>query len=105
MVSEIFIQTQLFPLIENQETVDEAKLVRLLVDFKRSRKDLAIEFEMAQVMARILCRFQCYLINEADGTSSLISDPLSRELDVFFSLAELDFQRIDDEVRNQLHFG
>jgi hypothetical protein len=105
MASEIFVQTQIFPLIEDQETVDEAKLVSLLVDFKRSRKDLDIEFEMAQVMARILSRFQCHLINEADGTSSLVSDPLSKELEVFFALAELDFQRIDDEVRNQLHFG
>ena len=105
MASEIFLQTQLFPRIETQETVDEEKLVSLLVDFKRSRKDLDIEFEMAHVVARILSRFQCHLIDEADGTSPMISDPLSWELDVFFALAELDFQRIDEEVTKRLHFG
>lgn len=105
IASEIFLQSQLFPLIEKQEAVDEAKLVSLLVNFKKSRNDLDVDFEMAHVVARILSRFQCHMLNEADDMTSLISDPLSWELDVFFALAELDLQRIDEEVTNRLHFG
>ena len=102
MSSELFLQTQLFPLIEHQEQVDRRTLVNLLVEFKRSRKDLDVGFEMANVMARILNRFQWYLVDEEDSTLNLPSDTLERELDLFISLAELDFKSIDEEVQARL---
>ena len=105
MASELFLQTRLFPLIERQAQVDKRTLVDLLVDFKHSRRDLDVEFEMAQVMARILSRFEHHLFDDTDGAQPFLSDSLEREMDLFTSLAELDFQGIDEEVWNRLHSG
>jgi hypothetical protein len=96
--SEIFIQTKLFPLIESRSQIHEAILVDLLVDFKRSRIDLDVDFEISQVSANLLNRFQCHLMDDTD----IISDSLQRELDLFVLIADLDFHHIDDVVRNRL---
>lgn len=100
MASEVFLQSSLFPRQETGAPLDESALVDLLVDFKRSREDLNVDFEMAQVVARLLGRFQCYQIEDNDALP--LSDSLERELDLFTSLAELDFQSVDEAVRNRL---
>jgi hypothetical protein len=100
MASEVFLKSWLFPRQENREPLDESALVDLLVDFKQSREDLDVDFEMAQIVARLLGRFQCYQIDDNDAL--LLSDSLARELDLFASLAELDFQSIDETVRSRL---
>ena len=102
IASEIFLQTRLFPLIESGQPLDESLVVDLLVDFKRSRDDLDVEFEMAQVAARLLSRFQCHLIDEADSSLPLLSDSLEREMELFTALTELDFESIDATVRDRL---
>jgi hypothetical protein len=103
--SEVFLQTQLFPLVESGANIDEATIVDLLIDFKQSRGERAVEFEMAQVMARMLSRFQCHLLDETEGAPSVVSESLEREVDLFTALAGLDFQRIDEAVRERLHSG
>ena len=100
MASEVFLKSCLFPRQENGEPLNEIVLVNLLVDFKQSRNDLDVDFEMAQIVARLLGRFQCY---QVDGNDALpICDFLEQELNLFASLAELDFQYIDEAVRNRL---
>jgi hypothetical protein len=105
MSSELFLQTRLFPLIERQVQVDRQTLVDLLVEFKRSRKDLDVGFEIANVMARILNRFQWYLVDDEESNLTLPSDALEREFDLFTALADLDFKNIDEEVQDRLHSG
>ena len=105
MSSELFLQTRLFPLIDRRAQIDRRTLVDLLVEFKRSRKDLDVGFEMANVMARILNRFQWHLVDDEDSALILPSDILDRELDLFTSLADLDFKSIDEEVQDRLHSG
>jgi len=101
IASEVFIQTRLFPLMESHTQIDEAVLVDQLVNFKLSRGDLNADFEMQQVTANLLNRFQCHVIDDIDT----ISEALKRELDLFTLLADLDFQRIDDSVRERLNSG
>ncbi|SRR5258706_9187669 len=101
VASEVFLQTRLFPLMDSPRQIDETTLVDLLVDFKRSRVDLNAGFEMSQVTANLLNRFQCHLIDDMD----IASAALERELELFTLLADLDFQRIDDTVRERLNSG
>jgi hypothetical protein len=103
IASEIFLQTRLFPLIEGKQRLDEATVIDLLVGFKQSRDDLDVQFEMAQVMARLLGRFQCHLIDESDNSVPLVSDSLEREMELFIALSELDFEIIDVAVQDRLH--
>jgi hypothetical protein len=103
--SEVFLQTQLFPLIESGKQIEESIVIERLIEFQRSRREQEVEFEMAQVMARILSRFQYHLIDETEGAESVVSDSLESDLDLFTALAGLDFQRIDEEVRDRLHSG
>jgi hypothetical protein len=107
MAAEVFLQTCLFPLAEEGSQPDETRLVDLLATFKRARRDLDNGFEMAHVTARLLNRLQCYMLDDPDPTQPLAleSDSLQRELALFTSLAELDFQRIDTAVRKRLHSG
>lgn len=105
MASEIFLQTQLFPLAASRIQLDESRIVDLLVDFKRSRRDLDVNFEMAQVMARILSRFQCHLIDDLENSQPVLPDSLEMELNLFVSLADLNIQRIDLAVQDRLHSG
>lgn len=107
MAAEVFLQSCLFPLAEAGSQPDETRLVDLLAAFKRARRDLDGSFEMAHVNARLLSRFQCYLLDDPDPNQPLAleSDSLQRELALFTSLAELDFQRIDTAVRKRLHSG
>ena len=103
--AEVFLQTQLFPLAEAGKRPDESKLVELLVDFKQSRPDPKNGFEMAQLSARLLSRFQCYLLDDLNDPLALGSDSFEREMELFTSLADLDFQRIDTAVRERLRSG
>ena len=105
MASEVFLQSQLFPLVDGQTQLDENTLVDLLVDFKRRRADLNVEFEISQVMARLLNRFQYHLIDDAEGTGPELPDALEQQLDLFARLADLDFERIDEAVRDRLRSG
>jgi hypothetical protein len=105
IAAELFLQTRLFPRLEEHQPINEQTLVDLLVDFKRSRGDCEVEFEMAQLAARLLSRFQCHLLDEDYSLPKLGSSALKRELDLFVSLAGLDFQRIDQAVRERLHSG
>lgn len=103
--AEVFLQTHLFPLAEAGKPPNESKLVDLLVDFKRSRPNQTNGFEMAQLSARLLSRFQCYLLDDFDDPLALGSDSLEREMELFISLASFDFQRIDTAVRERLRSG
>lgn len=107
IAAEVFVQTRLFPLTEKGKPPDETNLVDLLAEFKRSRRDLDNGFEMAHVSARLLSRLQCYMLDDPDPDAPLAleSDSLQREMDLFTSLAEFDFQRIDTAVRKRLHSG
>ena len=102
MSSELFLQTRLFPLLERRVPVDRQTLVDLLVEFKRSRKDLDVDFEIANVMARILNRLQWYLMEDETSPLGASSDTLDRDLELLTCLADLDFQRIDAEVSDRL---
>jgi hypothetical protein len=102
VAAEVFLHSCLFPLAETSQNLDEATLVDLLVEFKRLRRDLDGEFQMAHISARLLSRFECYLIDDEDATPA-VSDSAVREMDLFSSLADLDFQHIDVAVRERLH--
>jgi|KBSSwiStaDraftv2_1062776.scaffolds.fasta_scaffold377913_3 hypothetical protein len=103
--SEIFLQTRLLPLIERGQRLDEATLTDLLIEFKRSRGNQDVPFEMAQVTARVLSRFQCYWLDDLNGDPPSDADSLTREVDLLAALAPLDFQRIDEQVRERLQAG
>jgi hypothetical protein len=103
MAAEVFLQSYLFPIAKTSLPVDQAQLVDLLVDFKRMRPDLDVGFEMAHVNARLLSRFECYLIDDEGDSPVTVSDAMLHELDLYTSLADLDFQSIDLAVRERLH--
>ena len=107
IAAEVFLQTCLFPLAEAGRQPDESNMVDLLAEFKRSRRDLDNGFEMAQVSARLLNRFQCYVLDDPDPEApmALGFDSVQRELELFTSLASLDFQFIDTAVSERLHSG
>ena len=105
MAAEVFLQTRLFPLVQERQPIDEQTLVELLVDFRRSRGEREMEFEMSQVIARLLNRFQHHLVDQADSSLPALSRSLERELGLFTLLAPLDFQSIDRAVRERLHSG
>jgi len=105
MAAEVFLKSRLLPWVEARQPIDEPTLVELMVDFGRSRGEGEVGFEMAQVIARLLSRFQHHLIDDADPSLPLLSNSLERELDLFTSLAPLDFQNIDEGVRDRLRSG
>ena len=104
--AEVFLQTRLFPLAARRQSLDEQTLVDLLVEFKGSRARTEPAFEMAQVTARMLSRFQHYLLDdETEGRPPAVSDALRLELELLQGLARLDFQHIDEQVQARLHFA
>jgi hypothetical protein len=105
IAAELFLQTRLFPRVEEGQSLDEQILADLLVDFRRSYKAGDVQFEMAQVAARLLSRFQCHLLDDEHLSLPARSGALEREFELFTSLSALDFQRIDQTVRKRLHSG
>lgn len=103
MAAEVFLQSCLFPIVEASLPVDETRLVDLLVDFRHLRPDLDDGFEMAHVSARLLSRFECFLIEDEGDPPVSLSDSMLHEIDLFGTLSDLDFQRIDRAVRERLH--
>lgn len=100
--AEIFLKTSLLPLVESGQQPDEAQLVILLTDFKRARPDLNTEFEMAHIVARLLNHFQYFLLDDFNTDENAQSDAMRHEMDLFFTLEILNFQRIDSAVRERL---
>lgn len=105
LAAEIFLQTALFPLIDRAEHIDEETLIELLIIFKRLHTELNTEFEMSQVTARLLHRFQCRLMDEGEPFLPPIADPPDRDVLCLTTLARLDFQRIDEAVQDQYLSG
>ena len=101
LAAELFLQTSLFPLLDRAETIDEDKLIKLLILFKHAHPDLNTEFEMSQVSARLLHRFQCRFLNDEEEAGPPVNELQDRDTLCLIALASLDFQRIDEAVRGQ----
>ena len=99
------MQTMLVPLVNSHKNIDESMVVDLLVEFKQTRKQFRKDFEISQVAGSLLNRFQSYLIQDTDEIPSSTSDILEADIRLFISIANLDFQFIDNAVNKRLNIG
>jgi hypothetical protein len=104
LYAELFLQSILYPFVDDGSTIDEETLVNLLVDYKKSLSGFEPDFELSNVLANILNHFQCYSADEV-SMQLVYSEALNRDLRLFTMLSELDQKAVNQMVLKLIKTG
>ncbi|MBI5963742.1 MAG: hypothetical protein HY863_09735 [Chloroflexi bacterium] len=102
LVSENFLQTQLYPLVDSDAEFNVTLLVELLVEYKRNIKQAGRDFELSNVVGSILNRFELYSGGNANNTLSQEFEMLNKDVTLLEILSEMDLQTVDMLVKQRI---
>lgn len=100
--AEHFLLTVLHPLADSRTTIDEDKIVQLLLQYLKSAPFMGNELKISHVLGTILNRLDCYSIENL-GTEHASSDVLWKDLNLLEILGNLDIKAVDMRVAEQMY--
>ena len=100
--AEYFLLTDLYPLADQSETIDEELIIELLFRHTKTALAKGAVLEITNVLGAILNRLDCYTADNLESSQGP-SELLNKDLILMETLCSLNLQKIDRLVSENLH--
>lgn len=101
LLAEQFLLTVLYPFLQQKVNITQDILVAALIEFNKENTTFGIDFEISNVIGRLLERFDCYVAEEFDPTADN-AGTFNRDIELFITLGDLDLTEVDGKVKKAL---